>query len=494
MQISFDGVEVNPFSYKKKSVDVLTYKIMNMNNNVKYIQYISVTDNDDNINTTIKKVVTELNDLYLNGIVLNNEYYNVYLLSIVTDMVAIYKLLKLHNFIASDYPCRTCNCRYRNIIINNKSIKVKHTMRGFKRKYHNKYTNIYKYRETKVWQIFNNITYLNFLKAYNRKHNIQHEESEFFNLIYFTLDVITFDAMHTVCNGLSPFYDGVIKEIYSNYNISNFRFVYCQSSTFYDFNLLTIQKYNIIQTNFIILNILPLLLLSVKDSDHLYNSLFNLIDIVNNCLWYNFSNLKIRYMENILMDNMIMLEMYYNFTPSMHNLIHIVRYLKAIGPLAHQSTSVYERSYKQLKAITYNNQKKKTSIINTMTNINQLCLYNNNYYNNSNKLYKIIANQSTTIKKNFESYTSLHSYFIISYLNKKNSIRFGIIRKIDNEEIYVDRIYVKKISFKIYKFVDIINNNNIKIDINKINIFNNIYFDNNYYFFISDFIYYSNIK
>lgn len=46
-----------------------------------------------------------------------------------------------------------------------------------------------------------------------------------------------------------------------------------------------------------------------------------------------------------LISNMLKIEIYYgiNITPSLHSIVHIIDYMKSIGPLNHQSTAVFER-------------------------------------------------------------------------------------------------------------------------------------------------------
>lgn len=152
--------------------------------------------------------------------------------------------------------------------------------------------------------------------------------------------------------------------------------------------------------------------------------------------------------------------------------------------------------------------KYKISIIsNCNRNINEILMNiyypqfdNDNNYNNNEDLIYLYNNNKNTInnikyrKCNTDNYTYLYKTNpIISYLNN-NNIKFGIIRRIEGEKITINEVYVEKISLKIYKIINIENIINIEILIENINIFNNIYHSDCFYFFITDFTKYNSLN
>lgn len=221
-------------------------------------------------------------------------------------------------------------------------------------------------------------------------------------------------------------------------------------------------------------------------------SLFSVINVINNCLDYQYSDMSTTEMENELINKLMILELFYLFKPSNHDLVHLVLYLKCLGPLSHNGTTIYERSYKQVRKITVSNKKKLISVINSMELMNSLNIYLYKQTDNKYK-YHIQINNSQTVEQLFQSYTHIKKYSVISYFDE-NVMRFGIIRKKNNNILSINEIIVNRISKKIYKIVIINNNITIDLDINKTIIFNNLYKqDNEYYIFISDLVEYEKL-
>lgn len=495
IQVSFDGVETNPFSFEKRSVDVISFKIMDIINDVNLIFIISIINND--LEEVVQKLKDELQCLYDDGFVYNNIKYNVYLLSIVADMPATIKLLNIHNFISSNFFCRSCNCCSRKI----RDIKVRHSMRGQRRTYFKYNNKKYKYTETIKWKHFNKKSYKRFLLKYNKIQKIKYTNkiitplSPLYSLSYFQLDNITFDSMHCVHNGLYPYFDKYINKIYSKYCEEDFRFTYSSSSSIYKkINMKNLKIYNLIQQNYIILNILPVLLLN----DSFFKPLLDLINIVNMCIDYRYSIEKINNnLYNTLLESLIRLESEseINFTPSMHCLVHILEYTKYLNGLSNHSTSIFERSYKLIKNIKYSNNHINSSILHTVSLINQMNIYSYTTNTNPNKRKsKLIVNNYSDIHNIFLN-TNIHNYSLVFYL-ENSIIKFGIIRIIKREEteekeikeITIQLIETEKISIKIYKHKKIsddykvLNLDNIYI---YISIFKKI---DKYYFLITDFV------
>lgn len=292
----------------------------------------------------------------------------------------------------------------------------------------------------------------------------------------FDLDLITFDSLHTINNCLKPFYLKIINKIM----IPDFSQL-IKTLTF-DLDLLNINKYNMIIQNHILLDLFPLLLLEYK-KDKIYNTMFNLLDVINNCLFYDYSNYTIYELNEKLLDTLIILEHNFNFTPSMHSIVHMVKYLQDIGPLYRVSTCPFERSYKPIKHLTKSNKNIMFSILKKISLINHLKLftYEENKYKNKAKLNK---NNSTTIENIYNTYNDCIFSF---YFN--DSISFGICTDADESSISYHPIQINKITIKIYKIIKI--EEEIKrIDRTSINTKNYIYKNNNEYFLtISDFLY-----
>lgn len=315
---------------------MLSFKILNIFNNCKLIQYINISKKNDNINYILEKVVNELNLLFTDGFEYKNQYYNTYMISVCCDMPATIKLLNLHNFVSSNRFCRSCNALSHKKVVEikhkKKNVRFRYSIRGIIRKYKSKYITEYGYTEIKEWKKFSKNSYLVFLKNFNKKRKKENTINKLFSLEYFNLNLITFDCMHTVCNSIFPLYNVIISKLIYKYNIKNIKVVYSQSSSIYDYDLLNIKQYNILQTNFIFLNILPFLLLNEEEK---YSCIFNIINIINKCIYYNYTTSNINSMYKDLISNMLKIEIYYgiNITPSLHSIVHIIDYMKSIGHL-----------------------------------------------------------------------------------------------------------------------------------------------------------------
>lgn len=242
--------------------------------------------------------------------------------------------------------CRSCSALSHKKVVKikhkKKNVRFRYSIRGIIIKYKSKYITEYGYTEIKEWKKFSKNSYLVFLKNFNKKRKKENTINKLFSLEYFNLNLITFDCMHTVCNSIFPLYNVIISKLIYKYNIKNIKVVYSQSSSIYDYDLLNIKRYNILQINFIFLNILPFLLLNEEEK---YSCIFNIINIINKCIYYNYTTSNINSMYKDLISNMLKIEIYYgiNITPSLHSIVHIIDYMKSIGPLNHQSTAVFER-------------------------------------------------------------------------------------------------------------------------------------------------------
>lgn len=79
----------------------------------------------------------------------------------------------------------------------------------------------------------------------------------------------------------------------------------------------------------------------------------------------------------MLLGSLIRLESEFNipFTPSMHCLVHILEYTKYLIGLSNHSTSIFECSYKLIINIKYSNNHINSSILHTVSLINQMNIY-----------------------------------------------------------------------------------------------------------------------
>lgn len=463
IELSFDGVEVMPFSTNKQSVDILSFKIISSINNYRLINLINVSYKYESIDNILKLLVEELNYLFRIGININNKWYNVYLVNIIGDMPAIIKLLHFHNYVSSSNYCRYCTAESK--LVNGKQCRK-----------------IYGRRFTD----FTTISYQNFLIEYNRKRGLINSYNNFINLDYYSLKLVGFDTMHTLNNGIKP----MLKYILTNrlcimYVEENFKFIYSiNSSSYKNINIYDINRYNLLQQNYLMLNILPILIMNSENQ--LCKSVFSIINVINNVINYDWCGTSVEELKQTLVTNMNIIEKYVHFTPSVHMLYHIVDYLQYTGSLAHNSIALFERSYGIVKRISLSNRYLKQAVFNTINKINQLYIYN--YKDNTVNTYNIISNISDNIKNIFQS-INLKSYFLVSYICDKK-IMIGIIRNTtkNSDVIEINRIKVQLINDRIYKYLEICKET-LFIKKNNINIFVNMYYDNHeYYFFITDFI------